>query len=105
MAASKNDPDAVSIEDHLALAQQVDELKAQLAKVTGIAGARPVPTEPNRADLDSFDAGEYKHRESGEKFQLKVVKDDPQGRPHKLANDLHFHECSEDDLRKEYDKV
>ncbi len=89
--------------------ERIAELELQLeeARASLRAPASPAaPALPPRfADKDAYNDGEFKHRETGEKFSLKIVKDDPQGRTHKLKNDEHFHECSEADLRKDYDKA
>ena len=102
-----NDKDRIAeLEKQLAESQAAhEELKATKPMIVVEKPALPPVLTPKRADLDTHDAGEFTQRATGEKFKLKVVRDDPQGRTHKLANDLHFHECTEAEMRKDFDKA
>lgn len=85
--SSVNDGDAPSIEDHLALQGQVEELKAALAKLTGAQASPSKPVQAWDHDIDTYDQGEFEHRATGEKFKLKYVPDDQHGRPFHFKNE------------------
>ena len=124
MAASKNDPDAVSIEDHLALQAKVEKLEALLAtKPPAPAGTpeaplhmRVLPEPPD--DPAKFDPSEHGYegsfieRSTQRKYARKVVAG--AAKPHKLFTTDHgqadypseprYHELTEAEFRNLFDK-
>lgn len=103
--ATKTDSEAVSIDDHLALQAQVDELKAALAKVQAHPAPAIVSTTPNgEHDLYTYTEGEFAQRGTGDKLKLKVVNDDPHGRKFHLKNKAKFfHAATVAELREHFD--
>ena len=49
--------------------------------------------------------GRWIHRKSGETYQLTVVPDDLHERTHKLRNEVHSWEGTEEEFKSEFEKV
>lgn len=83
---------------------RIAELEKQLAAKQPGAPSMPMNV-PSAVDLDAHKDGSYKRIGSDEVFQLKIVKDDPIGRTHKLKNKEHFIEVNEKDFRAQFEKA
>jgi hypothetical protein len=95
-------------------ARQASKALRAAAKAPAISAISPTPTlhpgtfEPVKAtpvDLRDFNGGKgHIHTATGEEYGLKIVKDDPRGKTHKLKNETHYFSGTEDDYKKNFEK-